>query len=133
MHHCEYSNFEAQKAYFPGLQTVRPDRKPFAKITESSQVWYLKHPKNCEDRRTRPGMFFGGTELRKSLWNEKLASGQDRVAAAAVHGGSGRPSARVFPINTAPIDSFTHSICVDGCSLLPYAPCGSFTAFLHLV
>ncbi|KDP31530.1 hypothetical protein JCGZ_15394 [Jatropha curcas] len=29
---CEYSNFEAQRACFPELQTVRSDRRPFGKV-----------------------------------------------------------------------------------------------------
>ncbi|KDP37836.1 hypothetical protein JCGZ_06391 [Jatropha curcas] len=87
---CEYSNFEAQKACFPRLQTVRLDRRPFEKFTESMPIWYLKPPENYKDRGTGPGIFFGGTELPKKPWTEKLASGQDRVTAAAVHGGSSR-------------------------------------------
>ncbi|KDP42042.1 hypothetical protein JCGZ_03531 [Jatropha curcas] len=60
---CEYPNFEAQKASFPELQTVRPDRRPFGKFTESMPIWYLKRPENYEDHRTGPGIFFGGREL----------------------------------------------------------------------
>ncbi|KDP21884.1 hypothetical protein JCGZ_03252 [Jatropha curcas] len=43
----------------------RPDRRLFGKFTESMLIWYLKRPKNYEDRRTGPGIFFGGTELPK--------------------------------------------------------------------
>ncbi|KDP35810.1 hypothetical protein JCGZ_10619 [Jatropha curcas] len=42
----EYSNFEAQKACFLGLQTVWPGRRPFEKFTESMPIWYLKRPEN---------------------------------------------------------------------------------------
>ncbi|KDP31750.1 hypothetical protein JCGZ_14982 [Jatropha curcas] len=87
---CEYSNFEAQKACFPGLQTVRPDRRPFGKFTESMPIWYLKHPENCEDRRTGPGIFFGGRELPKKQSERKTSE----WTAAAIHGGSCRPPRR---------------------------------------
>ncbi|KDP30726.1 hypothetical protein JCGZ_15527 [Jatropha curcas] len=71
---CEYSNFEAQKAYFFGLQTVRPDRRPFKKFTESMPIWYLKRPENYEDRRTGPGIFFGEFSIisRRILVTEEI-------------------------------------------------------------
>ena len=125
-HECEYSNFEAQKACFPGLQIVRPDRRTFGKFTESMPIWYLKRPKNCEDRRTGPGIFFGGMELPKKPLERKTSK-------SAGHGGGARPPAG-FSLYIQPrFVIFRHSVCVDGRSLLPYAPCGSFTAFLHLV
>ncbi|KDP37647.1 hypothetical protein JCGZ_07847 [Jatropha curcas] len=64
---CEYPNFEAQRASFSGLQTVRPDRKPFGKFTGNMPIWYLKCPENYGDHRTGPGIFFGGPELPKKL------------------------------------------------------------------
>ncbi|KDP38290.1 hypothetical protein JCGZ_05176 [Jatropha curcas] len=85
---CEYPNFEAQKASFFGLQTVRPDLRPFRKFTESMPIWYLKRSENYEDRRTGPGIFFWGSETpRKASGTKRLASPPATAAPAAGHGG----------------------------------------------
>ncbi|KDP36685.1 hypothetical protein JCGZ_07903 [Jatropha curcas] len=63
-----FSNFDsqAQRVSFAGLQTVRPDRRPFWKITGSMPIWYLKRPKCREDRGTGPGIFFRDLKLPKT-------------------------------------------------------------------
>ncbi|KDP31752.1 hypothetical protein JCGZ_14984 [Jatropha curcas] len=102
---CEYSNFEAQKASFPGLQTVQPDRRQFGKFTESMPIWYLKRPENCEDHRTGPGIFFGGTKLPKKPSERKTSE----WTAAAVHGTAAAPALQ--PV-------FSYKISLDATFLL---------------
>ncbi|KDP35672.1 hypothetical protein JCGZ_09110 [Jatropha curcas] len=55
---------------------------------------YLKRPENYEDRRTGPGIFFGGTELPKKPLERKTSEW-------TVHGGSARPPRRQRPLSTA--------------------------------
>ncbi|KDP37698.1 hypothetical protein JCGZ_06839 [Jatropha curcas] len=60
------------------------------KFTESMPIWYLKRPKNYEDRRTDPGIFYGGMELPKKAFERKTHK-------PAGHGGSGRRTQRQRP------------------------------------
>ncbi|KDP28967.1 hypothetical protein JCGZ_19665 [Jatropha curcas] len=79
---------QAQKASFPRLQTVRPDRMSFWKFTGSIPIWYLKRPGRSEDRGTGLGIFFGGLELPKKPSKRK------KIGEWTGYGGSGRPDRR---------------------------------------
>ncbi|KDP24012.1 hypothetical protein JCGZ_27040 [Jatropha curcas] len=39
-------------------------------------IWYLKCPKNYEDRRTGPGIFFGGPKLPKKPPEQDKSTGR---------------------------------------------------------
>ncbi|KDP29584.1 hypothetical protein JCGZ_19385 [Jatropha curcas] len=81
------------------LRKVQLDQRPFGKFTESMPIWYLKRPKNYEDRRTGPGIFFGGTELPKKPLERKTSE----WTAATVRGSSARPPRLQLPPSTAAI------------------------------
>ena len=120
-------------------QTVRPDRRPFWKFTESMPIWYLKCPGRREDRETGPGIFFGGPELPEKPRERDTgditahgSSGRRQAAAAAAPpprrhlpprpGGSSRPASWAAPAAQAwqqqPPDLLSSTpVCVVGRSL----------------
>ncbi|KDP27128.1 hypothetical protein JCGZ_22037 [Jatropha curcas] len=92
---CHCVNTQILRLKKPGSPDCKPSGRTGGhseKFTESMPIWYLKRPENYEDRRTGPGIFFGGTELPKNPLERKTSE----WTAAAVHGGSYRPPPRVF-------------------------------------
>ncbi|KDP41068.1 hypothetical protein JCGZ_03174 [Jatropha curcas] len=64
------------------------------KFTESMPIWYEERPENYEDRRTGPGIFFGGMELPKKAFEHKTHKPPRRQLP---------PSSPDFPIKVAPV------------------------------
>ncbi|KDP30548.1 hypothetical protein JCGZ_15257 [Jatropha curcas] len=80
---AELVNLTLLQACFLGLQTVRPDQRPFGKFTESMPIWYLKRLENYEDHGTGPEL------------PEKPP--ERRISKLAGPGGSGRRTRRLWP------------------------------------
>ncbi|KDP37436.1 hypothetical protein JCGZ_08277 [Jatropha curcas] len=67
-------------------------------------IWYLKRPKNYEDRRTAPGIFFGGPELPEKPPEQRLAHLPATAAAEPRAAAALQPD--FLPINIVPSTPF---------------------------